>query len=647
MTTTSETTATETVAKEEVKPGITTRDAPDVVAQKRAERAAKRGGDKTDDKKDDVEEDGPVLEKPKPKLVKDYGFFKHVELGSIGLISLQKVRRGELLSLLSQVLPAVMGTGEFESYNLIFPIDDLAKISTKINSEISEEHGEHLLTMPHVISFFEVLRLRSQYLRDLAEARVKRGVIEGSDLPILFEKGSEVIVAQDQDPIGGIVTGIRFISGWSGAYWIVSLKVIISQGNQAQDAERDIYIRAWAGIKPLAECEIKPAKGSPILDQLIARGRIFREVANGVHYMRCDGQLTQASWMGDRYFTAQGRVMVDSATFGMMDSDQCSQEIRSWNLKNRDPYGSNKTPANSKGIDIKDEDLWRCNTHVLGFSFRAKRWGSMRVADISQIRYREDAFDHLVLEDELKDMIRALVENSTGSFSDLIDGKGGGCIFLLEGKPGQGKTLTAETVAEVLKRPLYPISVGELGTDPDTLEERLRQILDVATAWNAVLLLDEADIFLEARDAHNIVRNAMVGVFLRLLEYHEGVLFLTTNRAENIDHAFLSRISVALSFEDADEAKKRKIWEQLLNAASLKALATPDNLAHLSRADINGRQVKNAIRQAQTLARSKKVDVTIGHIDAALSINQQFVERLHRLKTETRGHEHGRLIAAE
>ena len=93
--------------------------------------------------------------------------------------------------------------------------------------------------------------------------------------------------------------------------------------------------------------------------------------------------------------------------------------------------------------------------------------------------------------------------------------------------------------------------MGELGTDPRQLESSLREILDVATAWDAVIGLDEADVFLEARDEHDIVRNAMVGVFLRLLEYHQGVLFLTTNRVKNIDSAFYSRISVALQYPAA------------------------------------------------------------------------------------------------
>lgn len=61
----------------------------------------------------------------------------------------------------------------------------------------------------------------------------------------------------------------------------------------------------------------------------------------------------------------------------------------------------------------------------------------------------------------------------------------------------QGKTLTAEAVAELLERPLYVQGAGDLGFDAATLENRLRDTLEIARVWKAVVLIDEADIFLE------------------------------------------------------------------------------------------------------------------------------------------------------
>lgn len=62
----------------------------------------------------------------------------------------------------------------------------------------------------------------------------------------------------------------------------------------------------------------------------------------------------------------------------------------------------------------------------------------------------------------------------------------------------------------------------------------------------AVVLLDEADVFLEERDMKDLNRNALVSVFLRALEYYNGIVILTSNRVGTFDEAFKSRIQLAL-----------------------------------------------------------------------------------------------------
>ncbi len=83
-------------------------------------------------------------------------------------------------------------------------------------------------------------------------------------------------------------------------------------------------------------------------------------------------------------------------------------------------------------------------------------------------------------------------------------------VMLLDGPPGVGKTLTAESVAEAMQAPLYTMSAGEMGTQPNTVEKRLSDILQMATMWGAILLIDEADIFMEQRSANELTRNELV-----------------------------------------------------------------------------------------------------------------------------------------
>lgn len=166
------------------------------------------------------------------------------------------------------------------------------------------------------------------------------------------------------------------------------------------------------------------------------------------------------------------------------------------------------------------------------------------------------------------------------------------------------KTLSAEAIAEKLQRPLYMVGVGELGTDVETLEESLRNILDVATTWNAVVLLDECDIFMEKRSDLNIIRNAMVGVFLRLLEYYQGVMFLTSNRGKDIDQAFYSRISLAIHFDELTEESRTQIWKNLVGIYGITL--SEDEIKHLAEFELNGRKIKNTLRVGSALAAAEK-----------------------------------------
>lgn len=255
------------------------------------------------------------------------------------------------------------------------------------------------------------------------------------------------------------------------------------------------------------------------------------------------------------------------------------------------------TPSDRK---FTEEELVIASPVVLGFAFSEKLWLEFSISGISEIEWNEDAFDTLVLPDNQKSIVKALVEshtfNAAQNIDDVIQGKGKGLVAVLHGPPGTGKTLTAEGIAELLKRPLYMVSAGELGTDSRTLEGELNKILDIAHSWGAVLLLDEADIFLEKRTIQDIHRNALVSIFLRLLEYFQGILFLTTNRVETFDDAFQSRIHVALRYGELTTKAKRSVWKMFLERVqSMDGVQTAkfeeSDFDTLARHVLNGRQV--------------------------------------------------------
>lgn len=141
---------------------------------------------------------------------------------------------------------------------------------------------------------------------------------------------------------------------------------------------------------------------------------------------------------------------------------------------------------------------------VRGYCLSSKSWAEFEIKRISNIKWNKDAFDALVLPPARKRLLEALVKQqqnnkADAAFDDVVQGKGQGLIMLLAGPPGTGKTLTAESIADRLHLPLYAVSSSELGDSSKEIENQFGQILKLAASWDAVLLIDEADAFLEKR----------------------------------------------------------------------------------------------------------------------------------------------------
>ena len=174
---------------------------------------------------------------------------------------------------------------------------------------------------------------------------------------------------------------------------------------------------------------------------------------------------------------------------------------------------------------------------------------------------------------------------------------GQGLVVLLHGSPGVGKTLTAEAISEYQRRPLYRVTAGDLDLDSHKLEIKLSEILDLATRWKAIILLDEADVFVESRTLHNLHHNTLVSVFLRQLEYFQGVMILTTNRVTVFDDAIKSRIHLGIKYEDLNQKARAKVWTTFIEHADntteegKTSTVTEKQIRELAQRPTNGRQV--------------------------------------------------------
>jgi len=452
------------------------------------------------------------------------------------------------------------------------------------------------------------------------DAMIANGEVLYDGLWYLFKLESRFITHEYDEPVGALVTTRDYEFNAFGGSFRVNGTHVTSNGRQLSYIAGSYILGSYSGLRDIKNLRVRPMTEDEHA-YLHKRGLIFREVALGSHYKQYDGNMFFSSGWATEKFKANGRVMVDPTNFSRFNADYRAQFFVHATAPANDGYQQ----ANVNEMkEIPDKQVFTCVPTISGFSLTVKRWGQMHVKYLADIKFDSKAFDQLVMDENRKKLVKSLVENSSQSFTDIITGKGGGCVFLLYGPPGTGKTVTSEAIADLLERPLYSVTVGELGVNTRDLEAKLRQILELAWEWDAVLLIDEADIFLERRTQSDIKRNAMVGIFLRLLEYHQGVLFLTSNRVKSFDEAFHSRISVALHYEALDKESRSKVFENLLAAAGISGLDTNK----LGSYELNGRQIRSTIRLAQSLAFSEGVPVTMTHVERTVDIARQFQEDL-------------------
>ncbi|KAK8097681.1 uncharacterized protein PG998_013167 [Apiospora kogelbergensis] len=282
-------------------------------------------------------------------------------------------------------------------------------------------------------------------------------------------------------------------------------------------------------------------------------------------------------------------------------------------------------PKKTSSLDLQDRRMGQSERHryllcpnmVIGFMLKSRNWDLLDIDCCHAPRNNRDAIDTLVISKKRKVMIKALVyrytdqalEGNNSSVpwaADFIENKGEGQIFLLHGSPG------VECIAESTGRPLLSITCGDIGTDEEDLERRLSKWFRLAERWGAVMLLDEADVFLERRATSDLHRNSLVTVFLRAMEYYRGILFLTTNRVGHFDDAFISRIHVVLRYDNLTNEDRETIWTQFFEKlkkergkfieisreAKKYVLKDPE----MTSIPWNGREIRNTFQTAVALA---------------------------------------------
>ncbi|KAI4865270.1 P-loop containing nucleoside triphosphate hydrolase protein [Hypoxylon rubiginosum] len=537
----------------------------------------------------------------------------------------------------------------------------LEKIVHEIDDPVRKSHARLLR---------RIIRSELKETISLSNDLSQNGVITFDYLWTIFKPGIDIYTFEDGYDRIYRLHSAQYASGMGTQFFQMTVHEIDCEGDGFGYQWKVIPIHNFPGTRQIQDLDAFPATCHPrigeVKEALKKRGEMFRMihlkpyyygaykgiVIDGKHKRNVDGRIVvDPSSYATFTDGVTGLIPFDSSSLkqGMDVSDQTHQPAPQYrgaagrpmpppppNIPNWGPHPPPPPPPQimlrsakygakyAKRPELTDDMLHLCSAYVRGYCFKIKKWVTFHIDNVREIQWHDGAFDSLVLAGQYKKLITAFVESHVENkdrFDDVIEGKGQGITMLLEGPPGVGKTLTAEAVSEKLRRPLYVMGAGELGADPESVEESLSMILEAAAKWDAVLLLDECDVLLAQRSSDNLGRNSIVAIFLRLLEYYRGMLFMTTNRVEAIDPAFQSRIHLTIRYPSLDAAARRQIWERFVRTPQQESTLQPQDFLELQSVDVNGREIKNLVKTAQLLASHEKVPLAIEHIRTALSVS--------------------------
>lgn len=463
-------------------------------------------------------------------------------------------------------------------------------------------------------------------------------------------------------------------------------------------------LRAFSGEQAISTLDVIPAAFFPenlqkqdgllMADKQIALGKTYWELVKRPAYKEYDGKSVDIDATRTGHVT--GRVIVDAEgfeRFGNTSPEMVDALLRrprhhpqmqpppqprgslpqfrphcSCRACNKlDRTGEAPGPlANFEDLNPLEDappknDLYFlvCSPNIPAFILSTRRWGHVSVENLSEVKCDTEAFKYLVLDDDVKLTVKALIgkfASNDGKVSpwpnDFVRNKGEGRIFLLHGSPGVGKTCTAECIAELTRRPLLSLTSGDISTSmsSDSVERNLNRFLTLGERYGALVLLDEADVYLEQRRTRDLRRNGLVSIFLRALEYYRGVLFLTTNRVETFDPAFTSRIHVALHYKRLSDLDRARIWannfDRLERDSQGKVYVTHgakeyacdgEGGGEVNELRWNGREIRNALQTAVALAETEaeeegleRVSVAARHLRQVVKMSRGFKAFMRR-----------------
>ncbi|KAK1761536.1 ATP-dependent zinc metalloprotease YME1L1 [Echria macrotheca] len=494
-------------------------------------------------------------------------------------------------------------------------------------------------------------------LRQLRE----RGLVPFKLAWTLFPKKTTVVSWACNCELLSKVEDASYTSTPSGATVLqIRGKVLTFNGHGFRWEDHKVNIPAYSGNKPITELAAYPLEfhdaKDDVVKRLTARGIKVLDL-QGLTYVCYQGIAIHTDDSGPSKHNVDCRVLIDVVgynkhhlTMGTRADPQAKEQLVVGEDPTATPESGTGQPVSEKAnsllrrlsdeaqarnkkamldLEAKERYLMYMMPLIEGYALKNKLWLTFFIDDIKPMAWNDEAYDHLVYDEQQKDLVMSFVENHGAAaaarrkvkgMQDVIAGKGEGLIMLLSGPPGTGKTLMAEAVADRTHRPLFYLQAEDLGINAALLGANIKKVFEMATEWDAVILLDEADVFMAERHPQDIARNELVSIFLRELEYFRGIIFLTTNLFSTIDSAFRSRVSLHLLFKPLTPDARTLVWRKFLARVPEAGDVSEDDFKELAAWELNGREIKTAVKMTRSWCEHKGYELSLDRLENGIRV---------------------------
>ncbi|KAG1750658.1 hypothetical protein EDD22DRAFT_957927 [Suillus occidentalis] len=279
--------------------------------------------------------------------------------------------------------------------------------------------------------------------------------------------------------------------------------------------------------------------------------------------------------------------------------------------------------------DNVEEYIARLPNWIGGYDLEMNRWRTFNIWDLKPVKFDQDAWSKLIMDEDTKDLLRALVDNTGCSVGGLKQAQfNKGQTVLLKGPPGTGRMTTVHAVCNFLKRPLLTITItaSSLLYDHGNLMSDIALRVSLAATWNAVIVVKSADRLLESKNRE--LMNCIKAV-LRQFESEDCISFWVSS---DCGEELLTQFSTIVDFPELDAAARHRLWlghfglndpVAICARALISSSVDQKEIDHslllrdiekLSRHQLDGRMIDNIVRSARALAASNGEHLSIHHI---------------------------------